>query len=140
MLNLANVIGAAFFIDKTKDKAKDLLGRLEAVAKRMQGLSDDDVQVLWTWLKNIAARGLPKDKENEIEEIFQKERKVLNMVYAIERVMQQERVEAASEAVRERTIEIAKRLLKAGDSEQKVQLATDLSLTTIKGLAKELGV
>ena len=106
----------------------------------MQGLSDDDVQVLWTWLKNIAARGLPKDKENEIEEIFQKERKVLNMVYAIERVMQQERVEAASEAVRERTIEIAKRLLKAGDSEQKVQLATDLSLTTIKGLAKELGV
>lgn len=134
LLNLANVIGAAFFIDKTKDKANDLLGRLEAVAKRMQGLSDDDVQVLWTWLKNIAARGLPKDKENEIEEIFQKERKVLNMVYAIERVMQQERVEA--EEVK--AIEIAKEMIKDNESIEKIQKWTKLSVDTIQKLFKEV--
>lgn len=136
LLNLANVIGAAFFIDKTKDKANDLLDRLEAVAKRMQGLSDDDVQVLWTWLKNIAARGLPREKENEIEEIFQKERKVLNMVYAIERVMQQERVEAMTEE----KIEIAKRLVKKGLSVEDIADTTELPLETIKELAKELGM
>jgi predicted transposase/invertase (TIGR01784 family) len=136
LLNLANVIGAAFFIDKTKDKANDLLGRLEAVAKRMQGLSDDDVEVLWTWLKNIAARGLPKEKENEIEEIFQKERKVLNMVYAIERVMQQERVEA--EEVK--AIEIAKEMLIRKMDVEIVSQITKLPIETIKELAKELEI
>jgi predicted transposase/invertase (TIGR01784 family) len=136
LLNLANVIGAAFFIDKTKDKAIDLLGRLKAVAEKMQDISDDDKQILWTWLKNIAARGMSIDKENEIEEIFQKERKVLDMVYAIERVMKQERTDAISEE----KIEIAKKLLKSGDSEQKVQLVTDLPLSTIKELAKDLAI
>jgi hypothetical protein len=108
------------------------LGRLESVAKRMQGLSDDDVQVLWTWLKNIVARGLPKDKENEIEEIFQKERKVLNMVYAIERVMQQERVDEK--------IEIAKEMIKDKEPIEKIQKWTKLSIQTIEELAKELDI
>ncbi len=136
LLKLSNVIGAAFFIDKTMDKANDLLGRLKAVAKRMHGLSDDDIQVLWTWLKNIAARGLPKDKENEIEEIFQKERKVLDMVYAIERVMQQERTDAISEE----KIEIAKKLIKKGMIVEDIADITELSVDAIRKLIKELGM
>jgi len=101
------------------------------VAKRMQGLADDDIDVLWVWLKNIAARGLPKDKEKEIEEIFQKERKVDNMVYAIEKVMQQERVEEK--------IEIAKEMLVRKMDINTVSQITKLSLATIQELAKELG-
>ena len=131
LLNLANVIGAVFFIDKTKDKGKDLLERLSVVAKRMQELADEDIDVLWVWLKNIANRGLSKDKEKEIEEIFQKERKVENMVYAIERVMQQERVEEK--------IEIAKEMLVRKMDISIVSQITKLPLATIQELAKELG-
>jgi predicted transposase/invertase (TIGR01784 family) len=131
LLKLANVIGAAFFIDKTKDKGKDLLERLGVVAKRMQGLADDDIDVLWIWLKNIAALGLPRDKEKEIEEIFQKERKVLNMVYGIERVMQQERLE--------NSIEIAKEMIRDNEPIEKIQKWTKLPLSAIEELAKELG-
>lgn len=134
LLKLANVIGAAFFIDKTKNKGQELLERLGMVAKRMQGISDEDIDVLWVWLKNIAARGLSKDKEKEIEDIFQKERKVLNMVYAIERVMQHERSEAMSEGKAEGKIEIAKEMIKMGMSDAEVQQATKLPPDTIQGL------
>jgi hypothetical protein len=81
-------------------------------------------------LMNIATRGLPKDKENEIGEFFQKERKVLNMVYAIERVMQQERVDEKNE--------IAKKLIKKGMTVEDIADITELSVDAIKKLAKEL--
>ena len=134
LLELANVISAVFFLDKTKDKAQELLERLRMAAENINGLPAADRQVFWVWLKNIAAKGLSKDKVEEIEEIFQKGRKVENMVYAIERVMQQERLEAAAEG----RIEIAKEMLKEGDSLEKISRVTKLPIATIQQLAKDL--
>jgi hypothetical protein len=59
------------------------------------------------------------------------------MVYAIERVMQQERVEAASEAVKEKAIEIAKEMIKDNESIEKIQKWTKLSVDTIQKLSEE---
>ena len=53
------------------------------------------------------------------------------MVYAIERVVQQERIEEK--------VEIAKEMLKEGDSLEKISRVTKLSISTIQDLAKELG-
>lgn len=57
------------------------------------------------------------------------------MVYAIERVLQQERIDAEEE----KAIEIAKKMLKKGFSLEDIADTTDLSHTTIQELAKELG-
>jgi predicted transposase/invertase (TIGR01784 family) len=133
LLNLANVIGAAFFLDKTKDM-EELAGRLKAIVQRLQGLTDDDVGVLWKWLKNIVVRGLTEAEQEQIEEIFQKERKVDNMVYAIERIMEQERVDTR----REEKIEIAKKMLRDNETFEKIIKWTELPLTTIQELAQEI--
>ena len=133
LLNLANVIGAAFFVDKTKDK-EELLARLRVISQKLQSLTDDDIGALWKWLKNIVARGLSEEKQKQIEEIFQKERKMDNMVYAIERIMEQERVDTR----REEKIEIARELLKMGIPLEKVETATKLPLTTIQELAQSI--
>ena len=68
------------------------------------------------------------------------------MVYAIERVMQQEKLESfaegeakgKAEGKAEGKVEIAKEMLKMGLSKQQIQQATKLPLSTIQELAKEL--
>ena len=79
-----------------------------------------------------------KDKEKELDELFWKERKVETMVYAIERVMQQEKLDSFAEGEAKGKAEIAKEMLKMGLSEQQIQQATKLPLSTIQELAKEL--
>jgi len=135
LLELANVIGAAFFIDKTKDKAKDLLERMGIMAKGIEVLSGDDMNVFWVWLKNILMKGLPKNTEKEIEEFLLKERTVENMVYGVERVMKRERFEGKAEG----QIEIAKELLARKMDIDTVSEITKLPLATIRKLVKEIG-
>ena len=43
---------------------------------------------------NIIARGLKSEVKKEIDDIFQKEGKVKNMVYALERAFKKEKMEA----------------------------------------------
>jgi hypothetical protein len=50
------------------------------------------------------------------------------------------RAEARTEGRDEKAIEIAKKLLKVGDSIDKIQMVTNLPIATIKQLAKELGL
>jgi predicted transposase/invertase (TIGR01784 family) len=147
LLELTNIIGSVFFIEKTKDKGEELLERLRLVTKGIQGLSDDDINVFWIWFKNIVARKLPKDRKEDINKIFEHERAGVNMIYAIERVIDNERAEAAAEAkaaakaavaqAAEEKIEIVKALFEEGDSAQKISRITRLPLSLIEEMQKE---
>ena len=143
LLELANVIGATFFIDKTKDKEKDLLERLVIMAKRIQELSSDDIDVLWVWIKNISTIGLTNDMECEIEEFILQERTVENLVYGVERVMKRERFEAKLEGKAEGKVEeqikIAKEMIIDNEPMEKIQKYTKIPLAEIQKLAKKLG-
>jgi len=106
LLELANLIATIFFIDKTKDKSTDLLNRLREVAEKMQGLSSEDLNIMWNWIKNIVARGSNAKFEKDIDDIFQKEGKVENMVYAIERVIEKEKLDAKIEGIAKTAIRL----------------------------------
>jgi hypothetical protein len=97
LLELANLIATVFFIDKTKDKSTELINRLKEVATKMQDLSGEDLNVMFNWIKNIVSRGLNSELKQEIEDIFQKEGTVENMVYGIERVIKKEKLDAKLE-------------------------------------------
>ena len=143
LLELANVIGATFFIDKTTDKEKDLLERLVIMAKRIQELSSDDIDVLWVWIKNISTIGLTNDMECEIEEFILQERTVENLVYGVERVMKRERFEAKLEGKAEGKVEeqikIAKEMIIDNEPMEKILKYTKIPLAEIQKLAKEIG-
>jgi hypothetical protein len=128
LLELANLIATIFFIDKTKDKSIDLLNRLREVAEKMQGLSSEDLNIMWNWIKNIVARGSNAKFEKDIDDIFQKEGKVENMVYAIERVIEKEKLEAKMEGKLEGKLE--------GEIEGEIK---GIAKTAIRLLTKKFG-
>ncbi len=106
------------------------------MAVKVQGLSDEDTNIMWNWIKNIMARGLKSEFEKEIDDIFQKERKVENMVYAIERVIKKEKLEARMEGQLEGKIEIIREMLKEGDSFEKISRVTKLLINEVEDIAK----
>ena len=67
----------------------------------MQDLSGEDLNVMFNWIKNIVSRGLNSELKQEIEDIFQKEGTVENMVYGIERVIKKEKLNAKLEGIKE---------------------------------------
>lgn len=136
LLELANLIAAVFFIDKTKDKSNEIIGRLQEVAVKLQGLSDEDTNVMWNWIMNIIARGLKSEVKKEIDDIFQKEGKVKNMVYALERAFRKEKMEARMEGKMEVKIEVIQEMLKEGDSLEKISRVTKLTIDEVKKIAE----
>ncbi len=134
LLELANLIATVFFIDKTKDKSSEIIGRLQEVAVKVQGLSDEDTNVMWNWMKNIIARGLKSEVRKEIDDIFQKEGKVKNMVYALERAFRKEKMESKMEG----KIEVIQEMLKEGDSLEKISRVTKISIDKVKEIAETL--
>lgn len=130
LLELANLIATVFFIDKTNNKSTELINRLKEVAIKMQNLSSDDLNIMWNWIKNVITRGLNSEFEKEFDDIFQKEGKVENMVYAIERVIEKEKLDAKVEIIRE--------MIKEGDSIDKISRITKLSVAEIEKIAKDL--
>lgn len=149
LLELANLIATVFFIDKTKDKSTELIYRLKEVVTKMQNLEDEDMYIMFNWVKNIVSRGLNSESKREIEDIFQKEGTVKNMVYAIERVIKKEKLEAKLEGRMEGKLEgklegrmeekneIIHEMLIEGDSIDKIARITKLSIDEVKRIAKD---
>jgi len=121
LLELANLIASVFFIDKTTDRSNELLKRLNKVVEKLKGLSSEDTYIMFNWLKKIVARDIKSEFEKEIDDIFQKEGKVENMVYAIERVIKKEKMDAKREGKKEGLKEGLKEGIKEGIKEGKVE-------------------
>jgi len=138
LLELANLIASVFFIDKTTDRSNELLKRLNKVVEKLKGLSSEDTYIMYNWLKKIVARDIKGKFEKEIDDIFQKEGKVENMVYAIERVIKKEKMDAKKEGKMEEKIQIAKEMLREGDSVEKISRITKLSVDEIEKLLKDI--
>ncbi len=134
LLELANLIATVFFIDKTNNKSTELINRLKEVAVKMQSLSSEDLNIMWNWIKNVIVRGSNSEFEKEIDDIFQKEGKVENMVYAIERVIEKEKLDAKMEE----KIQVIREMLLEGDSIDKISRITKLSVAKVEKIAKDL--
>lgn len=142
LLELANLIATVFFIDKTKDKSTDLINRLKEVVTKIQKLENEDMNLMCNWIKNVVSRGLNSESKREIEDIFQKEGTVENMVYGIERVIKKEKLDARMEGKlegrMEKNIEIIRAMLIDGDSIDKIARITKLSVDEVEKIAKDI--
>jgi len=138
LLELANLIASVFFIDKTADQSNELITRLNKVAEKLKMLSNEDTHIMYNWLKKILIKDSNDELEKEIDDIFLKEGKVEDMVYAIERVIKKEKMDAKKEGIKERTIQIAQEMLREGDSLEKVSRITKLSIDEVEKISKNI--
>ncbi|NSW90950.1 MAG: hypothetical protein HPY74_09840 [Firmicutes bacterium] len=49
----------------------EIIKRLKKLADLLKGLSEEDFNLFRIWLKNVATRGMPKEKAEEIEKIIE---------------------------------------------------------------------
>ncbi|NJD01035.1 MAG: Rpn family recombination-promoting nuclease/putative transposase [Ruminiclostridium sp.] len=134
LLELTNLIGAVFYIDQSQNY-DELFGKLKNVSVQFSKL-DDEAQILFfTWLKNIALRGISQEKAEELKRAFEGNKEGICMVYAVEEIIRNEiknREEIAISKGFEKGIEqgierTAKNLLNMGISVEQVVKGTGLS-------------
>jgi predicted transposase/invertase (TIGR01784 family) len=137
LLNLGNLIGAAFYIDQ-KTQYNEVLVSLRKLAGSLKKISKEDFQLFRTWLKNIAVYTLPKEQAAEIEKIIDESEEVEEMEYAlglsiykeIKQAEQKGKLEGRLEGKRE----VAKKLLAAGMTIEQVSVFTELPVVEIHKL------
>jgi hypothetical protein len=90
LINLANVISAAFFMDKRRD-SQEFVGELKKILNHMGSMNSEDFTVFATWVKNILVKGLPEESAKQVEEIMAREEEAEDMIYGIEVALKKER-------------------------------------------------
>lgn len=89
LLDLANIIGAAFFIDQ-KPEYNEIMERLKSLMALLAHMEEEERVIFVTWFKNIIIRGMPGDKSEELKKAIERSKEGIDMVYAIEEALQKE--------------------------------------------------
>ncbi|QSZ27757.1 Rpn family recombination-promoting nuclease/putative transposase [Aceticella autotrophica] len=77
LLQLSNLIGSIFLLDRKTDREK-LLERLRKLTNVLKNLSEDEFVLLRNWVTSIISRSLPEEKKKEVKEILESSKEVSN--------------------------------------------------------------
>ena len=143
LLNLGNLIGAAFYVDQ-KAQYNEVLSSLKKLADILKRISKEDFILFKNWLKNIAVYTLPKEQAVEIERIIDESEEAEEMEYALgisiyNEIKQAElkgNLKGKLEGKIEGKLEVAKKMLDAGMKIEQVSVFTDLPVDKIQGFRK----
>jgi predicted transposase/invertase (TIGR01784 family) len=130
LLKLSNLIGAVFLLDQHMS-TKELQQRLLALVDVMQGLDEEEFQMLKTWVIRILSRGLSKKDHNQVTRAIE----YSNPKEAEEMISNLE--ETLKGIKKEVSLEIAERMLKNGVSTNNIVEYTGLSIEEIEKLKND---
>ncbi|MDI6603783.1 MAG: hypothetical protein QME35_01355 [Thermoanaerobacteraceae bacterium] len=108
LLQLSNLIGSIFLLDRKTDREK-LLERLRKLTNVLKNLSEDEFVLLRNWVTSIISRSLPEEKKKEVKEILESSKEAEKMISNLERSLKHEfkksKIEGKIEGKREGKIE-----------------------------------
>jgi predicted transposase/invertase (TIGR01784 family) len=133
LLELANVIGAAFFIDR-KTEHDEMTGRLKTVMIQLLGLDQEERALFFTWFKNIAIRNMPVEKAEELKKVIEERREGIGMIYAIDEAIQNEYKKREKEGMEKGIEKTARNFLDMGMTIEQVAKGTGLSCERLREL------
>ena len=145
LLELANVIGAVFFIDQ-EPEYDEVIGRLKKVMERISELNEEEQGLFLAWFKNIIIRGMPGEKAEKLKKAMEGSKEDVDMVYAIEEAIQKEFKKYTEEGMKrgleegmqkgmQKGIEkTARNLLEMGMTIEQVAKGTGLSCDRVREL------
>lgn len=141
LFDIANLVSSVFLIDQRIDD-KELIKRLRKMIFILKKIKPEQYDIFRQWLKGIIKPRLPKDMQQEIEDILEKTNQweVESMVYNLERVIDDVRKKGVKEGM-EKGIEkgmekIAVNMIRKGKNIEEIMELTELSyekITELKG-------
>ncbi len=90
LMELSNLIGSVFMLDKKIGASDELSNKLVRLINVLKHFTSEDMTLFKNWFKIISTKNLPPDDQKEIENILESEKGVESMVYAIEKFMKEE--------------------------------------------------
>jgi predicted transposase/invertase (TIGR01784 family) len=140
LLELANVIGAAFFIDQ-QPEYDEVIVRIQKLMAQLTKLNEEEQLLFVTWFKNVIIRRIPRDKAEELEKAIESSKEGGSVIYAIEEAVEKEfqkREQRGMEKGMEKGIEkTARNLLGIGMAVEQVGQVTGLTIERVLELNSE---
>ena len=119
---------------KREKSEVDVLQRLKDLVDVMKNMSEEEFTSIKRWLINISAPLLPAGKKEELERIIEESKpwEVENMISNFAKNINR----LKEEAVKERDLEIAEKLLNMGLEVEKIAEVTDLDRNKVEEIKK----
>jgi len=136
LLELANLIGAVFLLDKKADYQL-LMQRLKKLLHTLKDMTPDEFQLLKNWILSILQHK-QTDHYGEIARLVEKARpeEAMEMIYNLEKTLDEEfakrELKSKLEGKQEGKLEVARKLLRKGFALAEVAEITELTLDEIE--------
>ena len=92
MLRLQNLIGSVFLLDQKGD-VDTTIRKLRKLADMVKKLSKEDSQLFKVWVVRVLSMGLPESQQEKIREIIEEDKEVESMVYNLQRIVIESRMQ-----------------------------------------------
>ena len=149
LLKLPNLIKTVFLLDRTKNPA-EVIQQLHKIENILKNLIISDYRLFKTWAEKILSRGLPQEKQAEMEKIIKESdpEEVSEMISNVERVLKEAfektqmdslamgKLEGREEGRVEEKQEVAKKLLSLKVDIETIQEVTGLEKEEIQRLVQ----
>ncbi len=135
LINLSNLIGSVFLLDKSND-LEEIIGHLKKLMIIIKNLEVEEFRLFTNWAEKILTRDVPAQKKETVTDFLKDTRpeEVEEMITNVERVIKKSLEDAKEEGIEKRNIEIARQMLLDGEPIEKIMKYTELSREEIEKL------
>ena len=146
LLELANLIGAVFYLDQVRN-LEEILVRLKNLVEIIPKMSKEEFRLFLTWVENILAANLTPEQKRQVSKFLQEinPQEVSKLITNVEKVIKQSQEDAEKQGIEkgieegreERNIELAKQMIEEGEDINKIMKYTGLSEEEIENLKQQ---
>jgi predicted transposase/invertase (TIGR01784 family) len=139
LTNISNLISAVFLMDQDID-TKELKSRLRKIIKILKHTTPEQFEGFKKWLLYIIKSRMPKEDQEEVDKVIKKAsmKEVENMVYNLEKTLDNLKKEGIEEGIKEGKYIVAKRLLMKGQDIDTIVDVTELTREEIEKIINEM--
>ena len=128
LLKLQNLIGSVFLLDQ-KGNAETTIEKLKKLAGALQKLNKEDSQLFKAWVVRVLSMGMSEQHQERIRKIIEENEEAESMVYNLQRVAIELRMQGIEEGI--------KKGIKEGKKEGKIEGKIS---TLLRQLSKKFGI
>ncbi len=131
LLELSNLIGSVFLLDKSND-LEEIIEHLKKLMLIIKNLEAEEFRLFTNWTEKILTRDVPSPKKETVSNFLKDTRpeEVEEMITNVERVIKKSLEDAENKGV----VKVAKQMLLDGEPIEKIMKYTELSREEIEKL------
>ena len=132
-----------FYLEQVRDDTEELVKRLKEIEPKLEKFNKNNLERFLIWAKNVIRPRLAKEDKEKYDELAQRvkqggSRKMGEFVSNVAKLLDESQTRKFNEGKIEGKIEVAKKLIQRGFSDEDIAELTELDLEKVKELRKEL--